>query len=74
VVFRDNISSMKSKENGKSSSGKRTRHFDVNYFYITDLIVSIEYCPTGEIIADNMTKPLTGTKFYKFKKSIMNNG
>jgi Reverse transcriptase (RNA-dependent DNA polymerase) len=78
VVFRDNISSMKLEENGKSSSGKRTRHFDVKYFYITDLIerkeVSIEYCPTEEMIADYMTKPLTGSKFYKFKKSIMNNG
>ena len=78
VVLRDNVSSMKLEENGKSSSGKRTRHFDVKYFYITDLIerkeVSIEYCPTEEMVADYMTKPLTGAKFYKFKQHIMNNG
>ena len=34
--------------NGKESSGKRTRHFDIKYFYITDLIqhniVKIDYC------------------------------
>jgi hypothetical protein len=78
VVLRDNVSSMKLEENGKSSSGKRTRHFDIKYFYISDLIerreVSIEYCPTEEMVADYMTKPLTGAKFYKFKQLIMNNG
>jgi hypothetical protein len=36
VVFCDNVSSMKLEENGKSSSGKRTCHFDIKYFYITD--------------------------------------
>jgi hypothetical protein len=34
VIFRDNVSSIKLEENGTSSSGKRTRHFDIKYFYI----------------------------------------
>jgi hypothetical protein len=38
IIMRDNISSMKLETNGKLSSGKRTRHFDIKYFYITDLI------------------------------------
>jgi hypothetical protein len=54
-------------DNGKASSGQRTRHFNIKLFYITDLIksgeVSIQYCPTDAMLADYMTKPLTGTKF-----------
>ena len=38
VIHRDNQSSMKLEANGKASSGKRTRHFNIKYFYITDLI------------------------------------
>jgi hypothetical protein len=75
VIYRDNTSSMKLEENGKSSSGKRTRHFNIKYFYITDLIqrneVQIEYCPTDAMIADFMTKPLVGSKFFHFRECIM---
>jgi hypothetical protein len=78
VIRRDNMSSMKLEENGKSSSGKRTRHFDIKYFYITDLIerneVTIEYCPTADMVADYLSKPITGAKFHQFRKAIMNNG
>ena len=78
MVMRDNLSSMKLETNGKASSGKRTRHFDIKYFYITDLIerkeVEIKYCPTDDMIADYMTKPLSGAKFHKFRKLIMNSG
>ncbi|KAI2506113.1 Reverse transcriptase (RNA-dependent DNA polymerase) [Fragilaria crotonensis] len=75
IIYRDNTSAMKLEENGKSSSGKRTRHFHIKYFYITDLIqrneVTIEYCPTDAMIADYMTKPLVGAKFVHFRASIM---
>jgi hypothetical protein len=76
VLMRDNISSMKLETNGKMSSGKRTRHFDIKYFYITDLLerkeLTIQYCPTDKMIADYMTKPLTGSKFHTFRKKVMN--
>lgn len=75
-VWRDNTSTMKLELNGKASSGTRTRHYNIKYFYITDLIkrgeVEIKYCPTDEMIADFMTKPLTGEKFVYFRKQIMN--
>jgi Reverse transcriptase (RNA-dependent DNA polymerase) len=78
IIMRDNISSMKLEMNGKTSSGKRTRHLDIKYFYITDLInqkqVTIQYCPTDAMLADYMTKPLTGAKFQKFRQAIMNCG
>jgi hypothetical protein len=76
IIYRDNQSSMKLELNGKWSSSKRTRYFNIKYFYITDLIqrneVQIEYCPTDDMIADYMTKPLTGMKFQLFRRCIMN--
>ncbi|KAL7570585.1 hypothetical protein ACA910_017636 [Epithemia clementina (nom. ined.)] len=75
VIKRDNMSSMKLEMNGKASSGKRTRHLNIKYFFITDQIekeqVKIEYCPTDELWADYMTKPLMGSKFKKFREQIM---
>ena len=38
ILYQDTMSTIKQAENGKHSSGKRTRHFDIKYFYITDLI------------------------------------
>eukprot|EP00957_Ditylum_brightwellii_P181291 13810405-Ditylum_brightwellii.AAC.1 len=38
IIYQDNESSLKLENNSKESSGKRTRHFDIKYFYITDLI------------------------------------
>ena len=67
---------MKLENNGKASSGKRTRHFDIKYFYVTNLFgrdeVEVIYCPTDDMIADYMTKALTGTKFHYFRDLVMN--
>jgi hypothetical protein len=76
IIYQDNQSTMKLAKNGKASSGKRTRHFDIKLFYVTDLIgrgeVQVSYCPTDEMIADYNTKPLVGSKFVKFRDLIMN--
>ena len=76
VIHQDNTSAIKLIENGKVSSGKRTRHFDIKLFYVTDLIsrdeVNIKYCPTGKMIADYVSKPTTGSKFREFRDWIMN--
>ena len=62
--------------NGKFSSSKRTKHIDMRYFFITDRIekkeVSVEYCPTEEMIGDFFTKPLQGSLFRKFRALILN--
>ena len=75
IIYRDNQSSMKMEMNGKSSSGKRTRHFNIKYYYITDLIkrgeVQIKFCPTENMIADYMTKPITGSRFIEFWSHIL---
>jgi hypothetical protein len=76
AIYQDNTSTVKLGENGKSSSGKRTRHFDVKHFHVTDLVdckeLKIEHCSTEAMIADCMTKPLTGGKFKLFRDRIVN--
>ncbi len=75
VIFQDNKSAMLLERNGKVSSGKRTKHINVRYFFITDRIskgeVRVEWCPTKEMVADFMTKPLQGSAFKKFRDLIM---
>jgi hypothetical protein len=75
ILNQDNQSTIKLSENGKSSSGKGTRHINIRYFFITDRIarkeVAIQYCPTKQMVADYFTKPLQGELFYKFRDQIM---
>jgi hypothetical protein len=76
IIFQDNQSAMLLEKNGKASSGKRTRHINIRYFFATDHIakkeIKVEYCPTGNMLADFFTKPLQGTPFRKFRDDIMN--
>ena len=75
ILYQDNKSTILLEENGKKSSSKRTRALNIRYFFLTDQIekgnLSVEYCPTTEMIADYMTKPLQGKLFEKFRKMIM---
>ena len=38
IANQDNQSSMKLENNGRGSSGKRTRHINIQYFFVTDRI------------------------------------
>ena len=75
IVYQDNKSAILLETNGKKSSSKRTRALNIRYFFITDQVerkkVEIQYCPTGEMTADYMTKPLQGKLFEKFRDEIM---
>jgi len=75
IVYQDNQAAMLLEQNGKESSGKRTRHYDIKYFYVTDLNkrgeIEIKYCHTDAMIADYMTKPLVAKKFAQFRNQIM---
>ena len=75
ILFQDNKSAILLQENGKKSSSKRTRALNIRYFFLTDQIekgnLTIQYCPTGEMIADIMTKPLQGELFEKFRRAVM---
>ena len=37
-IHQDNQSAMKLENNGRGSSGKRTRHINIRYFFITDRV------------------------------------
>ena len=76
VILQDNQSAILMERNGKFSCSKRTKHIDMRYFFITDRIekqeVSVEYCPTEDMIGDFFTKPLQGAQFRKFRALILN--
>jgi hypothetical protein len=76
IIYQDNQSAMLLERNGMRSSGKKTRHIEIRYYFITDNIrrgtASVEYCPTEDMYADFFTKPIQGSLFRKFKKGIMN--
>jgi len=75
ICYQDNESAMKLEKNGKRSSTKRTRHIHIRYFLITDRVknneISIEYCPTGDMVGDYHTKPLQGKQFRRFRNTIL---
>ena len=76
TVYQDNKSTMLLDENGRQSVGKRSRHLNIRYFFMTDMIkqglITIKYCPTEDMIADFFTKPLQGSLFKKFNKIVHN--
>ena len=76
ILYQDNTSAILLEKNGRDRAGKRSRHINIRYFYIKDKIESkeleIKYCPTDEMVADYMTKPLQGKKFHAFRKMILN--
>ena len=76
IIYQDNTSTIKLLNNRRLSSGKRTRHFDIRLFYATDLIgrneVQVKYCPTEDMMADYMSKPLVGSSYKKQRQRILN--
>ena len=77
ILEQDNKSALLLEKNGRASSGKRTRHINIRYFFVQDRIASgdmtVEHCPTEEMIGDFFTKPLQGAAFKKFRDAILNN-
>ena len=76
LVFQDNQSAMLLERNGRASSGRRTRHINIRYFFIADRIkngeVRVEYCPTGDMLGDFFTKPTQGALFRRFRQRVLN--
>jgi hypothetical protein len=76
VVFQDNQSAIMLETNGTRSSGRRTRHLSIRYFFIADRVdkkeVRIEYCPTEVMRADPHAKPLQGRLFREHRDWLLN--
>jgi hypothetical protein len=75
IVYQDNQSAILLERNSKASSSKRVKHINIRYFFVTDWVknqeLTVEWCPTGDMIADFMTKPTQGALFKKFRDQIM---
>ena len=58
------------------SSSKGTKHTHVSFFYIKDVTerrdIFVDYCPTGDMWADELTKTLQGITFKKRRSMLMN--
>jgi hypothetical protein len=75
TVLQDNEAAITLAKKGYASS-HRSRHIDIKRFWITDRVqrgdLMIEYVPTEEMIADVLTKPMSGSKFEYFRKLLLN--
>ena len=64
IIFQYNKSVILLEKNGNSSSGKRTKHINIRYFFVTDRImkgeVTVDWCPTYDMTGDFFTKPNQG--------------
>jgi hypothetical protein len=74
-VLQDNQSAMALIKRGSSNS-ERTRHVAIRYYWVKDRVDSGElevvYCPTEDMIADILTKPLQGELFIKLRQLLLN--
>jgi len=74
IIYQDNKSTIILAEKGKSTN-QRTRHINIRYFAVKDLIdrgeAVVIFTPTEEMKADYMTKPLQGRLFVCARKFIM---
>jgi hypothetical protein len=75
VVHQDNMSTMALVEKGRATA-EHTRHINLRYFFVKDRVdsgdIQIKYTPTGEMIADILTKPLQGELFRRLRKELLN--
>jgi hypothetical protein len=75
-LYQDNISTQLLIKNGRMSSGKKTKHIKAKFFFIKDRVddgeMKVVDCPTKEMWADIMTRPLQGTAFQLMRAELMN--
>ena len=68
IVFEDNQGTIALAKNPVKR--QRCKHVDIKYHFIrstvTDGKLSLEYCPTEQMVADLMTKPATKFKLARF--------
>jgi len=74
LLLEDNKSAIHMANNGKSISN-RTRHIRIKYFFVKQFLdtgeFQLEHCPTREMIADILTKPLQGELFLELRNYLL---
>ncbi len=75
ILYQDNKSAIFLEKNGRASSSKRTKHIEIQYYYVADCIAKgdllVVWCPTSKMIADFLTKLLQGKMFQQFRDVLM---
>ncbi len=75
ILYQDNKSAMLLETNGRALNSKRTGHIVIWYYYVADQVAKgdlrVVWCPTDEMIADFLMKPLQGKVFVKFWDLLM---
>ena len=55
----------------------RTKHMDIHYHYVQELVerkqLSVNYCPSPQMIADMLTKPLDIKNFNSHRTKLLGN-
>jgi hypothetical protein len=73
-LLEDNMPTINMIRNGRSMSD-RTRHVDVKYFFVKQYIESgkivLKHCPTADMVADILTKPLQGFHFERLRDLLL---
>jgi hypothetical protein len=76
IIYQDNISTLSLAKNGYVSSSKQTKHIKAKYLYSCHFHntgdLTLQYCPTDQMWANILTKPLQGSKFCLFRPFLMN--
>ena len=74
-VYQDNQSAIKMEKNGRNSCTGNSRHVNIRFFFVKDLVdkkeIEIVYCPTETMLADFFTKPLQEKLFHMHRAVIM---
>ena len=74
-IAKDNESEIKLLKNGRDSCTWNSKHIAIKYFWVTDRIkngdIEVVYCPTEEMLADFMSKPVQGSLFKNFRAALM---
>ena len=75
TIFQDNMSTLKLIEKGRPASDT-TRHIAMRYFFAKDRVdkgdIEFLHCPTDEMMADFLTKPLLGKAFFRHRDKLLN--
>ena len=74
LIMEDNAAAIQLAERGKSNSN-RTKHIKIRYFFIKQYLDDGEFiiihCPTQQMIADILTKPLQGALFFTLRDLLL---
>jgi len=75
VLYQDNTSTITMAHMGRGSSGSRTKHIDIRYFFIKQFIdaklVEIDHLGTDSMLGDFFASPRQGQDFRRTRDIIM---